>query len=177
MLVAGVVRYRTLMARNAPPVAVAMVTAEPPPVEAAPPPRGVAREERDRDEARPQAPSPDPVEAPAAPAPSSEPEAQPSARPAPTAVSIEGVGVVVYTTSWCSVCKRAKSWMNQKGIAYDERDIESSTDYAREMRALNPRGSIPTFDVEGTVLVGFSENGLTAAMQHVARLRAERRNY
>ena len=82
--------------------------------------------------------------------------------------------VVVYTTGWCSVCKRAKAWMTSQGIAYEERNIEQSSEYAGRMRAINPRGSIPTFDVEGQVLVGFSEQGLVASMQDAARRQALR---
>ena len=88
------------------------------------------------------------------------------------AVSLRDVHVVVYTTGWCSVCKHAKTWMASQGIAYEEHDVERSSDDARRMRALNPRGSVPTFDVEGEVLVGFSEPGLLAAMQSAARRQA-----
>ena len=84
------------------------------------------------------------------------------------------MNVVVYTASWCAVCKRAKRWMDGRGIAYEEHDIEASRDDARAMRALNPRGSIPTFDIEGDVLVGFSEDGLLATMQRAAKRRAAR---
>jgi glutaredoxin len=104
------------------------------------------------------------------------PEAKPPApEPAPE-VSLGDVSVVVYTTGWCSVCKRAKAWMSGQGIAYDERNIEDSTEYARAMRAINPRGSVPTFDVEGDVMVGFSEQGLVAAMTRAARRQAARRH-
>jgi glutaredoxin 3 len=96
-------------------------------------------------------------------------------RPAP--LSLDDVNVVVYTTSWCPACKQAKSWMNAHGMAYDERDVEASVAYSRELHSLNPRGSIPTFDVEGQVLVGFSDPALVRAMEQAARWRAERRNY
>ncbi|HLK40446.1 MAG TPA: glutaredoxin family protein [Polyangiaceae bacterium] len=84
------------------------------------------------------------------------------------------VHVVVYTASWCSVCKRAKAWMAANGIAYEERDIDASSDNARRIRALNPRGSIPTFDVEGLVLVGFDGASLVATMRTAAQQRAAR---
>jgi glutaredoxin len=94
------------------------------------------------------------------------PEAPPQA--ADPVASLRRVRVVVYTTGWCSVCKRAKAWMSRNGVAYEERNIEGSDEYARMMRAINPRGSIPTFDVEGDVMVGFSEDGLVATMQRAA---------
>jgi glutaredoxin len=82
------------------------------------------------------------------------------------------VHVVVYTTSWCPVCKRAKQWMNAHGVAYEEHDVEASSESARQMRAINPRGGVPTFDVEGQVEVGFSAGDLTATMQRAAVRRA-----
>jgi glutaredoxin len=118
---------------------------------------------------------PAPVQAPAmalSPGSGSPPAMQPE--PPERALSIADVPVIVYTTSWCSVCKRAKAWMNGQGIAYDERDIESSQEYALTMRGLNPRGSIPTFDIDGDVMVGFSESDLVAMMQRAARRRAAR---
>ena len=76
--------------------------------------------------------------------------------------------VVVYTTRWCSVCRRAKKWMSEQGIAYEERDVEASPENARRMRAINPRGSVPTFDLDGRVLVGFSEPALASALRHAS---------
>jgi glutaredoxin len=98
----------------------------------------------------------------AEPAPS-----QPNGRPAQ-------VHVVVYTTPWCQYCKKAKAWMNSNGIAYEERDIELSSEYARSMRDINPGGGIPTFDIEGDVMVGFSPDGLTARMRSAAQRRSAR---
>ena len=89
--------------------------------------------------------------------------------------SIAGVPVVVYTTSWCPVCRRAKAWLRSSGIAYEERDIEASSEYARKIRLLNPRASIPTFDIDGDVAIGFSEGQLTSMLERAAQRRSERR--
>jgi glutaredoxin len=75
------------------------------------------------------------------------------------------VKLVVYTTSWCSACRRAKKWMTEQGIAYEERDVESSPENARHLRAISPRGAVPTFDVGGKVIVGFAEHELTSALR------------
>jgi glutaredoxin 3 len=79
------------------------------------------------------------------------------------------VHVVVYTTGWCPHCKRAKAWMAASGVPYEERNIESSTTNADKNRSLNPRGSIPTFDVDGEVMVGFSEPDLVAMIERAAQ--------
>jgi len=91
-----------------------------------------------------------------------------------TPAPVGNVQVVVYTTRWCPVCKRAKKWMASSGVQYEERDVESSPSDGQRMRALNPRGSVPTFDIDGQVLVGFSPEGLIAAMRRAAAIRAAR---
>jgi hypothetical protein len=50
-------------------------------------------------------------------------------------------------------------------VPYEERDIEASRAYALQMRALNPRMSIPTLAVDGDVSVGFSSSWLLAALE------------
>lgn len=96
--------------------------------------------------------------------------------PPPAPLSLQeasrAVHVVVYTTGWCPHCKRAKAWMNGNGVAYEERNIESSAEYAQENRRINPRGSIPTFDVDGDVMTGFAENDLAALILRAARKRS-----
>jgi glutaredoxin len=79
--------------------------------------------------------------------------------------------VIVYTTEWCPVCKQARAWMKAQAIVYDERNVERSTPDGRAMRALNPRGSVPTFDIEGDVLIGFNEKALRAAVDRAASRR------
>jgi glutaredoxin len=118
--------------------------------------------------------APPPVEAPPAPPALAPPPAAVAEPPREAPPSIDGVRVVVYTASWCSVCRHAKAWMGSRGIAYEEHDIDASRDDARALRLLNPRGSIPTFDVEGDVLVGFSESSLMGTLQRAAQRRAAR---
>jgi glutaredoxin len=84
------------------------------------------------------------------------------------------VHVVVYTTSWCPHCREAKAWMATQGIAYEERDIEASPENNRMMRRINSRGSIPTFDVDGEVMVGFSATALTSLLQQARARLASR---
>jgi glutaredoxin len=118
-----------------------------------------------------------PASPPPAVAPSSQPPAiAPAVAAPPPSVSLReasrAVHVVVYTTSWCPHCKRAKAWMNGNGVAFEERDIESSRRYAEENRRINPRGSIPTFSVDDEVMTGFAEQDLAATILRAAHKRA-----
>jgi glutaredoxin len=87
---------------------------------------------------------------------------------APRACALEDVHVVVYTTQWCPVCKRAKAWLQENGIAYEERDVETSRVWASELGERNPAHSIPTFDIEGQVSIGLRPQELIAMRERAA---------
>lgn len=93
-----------------------------------------------------------------------------SGRPAagPQPPGFPDVPIVMYSASWCGVCRSAKAWMGSQGIVYEEHDVDDSAANERALRALNPRGGVPTFDVGGEVMVGFSPRGLVATMQRAA---------
>jgi glutaredoxin len=92
-----------------------------------------------------------------------------AARPQPP--GFPDVPIVMYSASWCGVCRNAKAWMATQGIVYEDRDVDDSPSNESAMRALNPRGGVPTFDIGGEVMVGFSPRGLVAAMQRAAHPR------
>jgi len=64
-------------------------------------------------------------------------------------------GVVLFTTSWCGACKQAKAFLNQRGVAYLEYDVEKSTEARRQFEALGGRG-VPLMLINGTVVKGFN---------------------
>jgi glutaredoxin len=98
------------------------------------------------------------------------PEEQPAA-PVDWLTLAQREHIVVYTASWCSVCRRAKAWLDAKGVSYDDHDIDASAEDARTLLRLNPRRSIPTFDVDGNVMVGFSEDGFVDLVRRATASR------
>jgi glutaredoxin len=66
------------------------------------------------------------------------------------------VKITLYGTSWCPHCKRARRFMNEKGLAFTDLDIESSPTDKVLLESINPKASIPTLDIEGEVMIGWS---------------------
>jgi mycoredoxin len=63
--------------------------------------------------------------------------------------------IVVYTTPWCGECNVAKRFLEERGIAYEEVDIEQRPEAAEiVMRLNNGMRKVPTLDVEGTIVSG-----------------------
>jgi glutaredoxin len=82
------------------------------------------------------------------------------------------VPVTMYATNWCPVCTKARAWLRQNDISFTELDVEKSEAANRAQRALNPKGSVPTLDIDGAVLVGFGPEAIQDAMRRAAERRA-----
>ncbi|MBZ0115471.1 MAG: glutaredoxin family protein [Sandaracinaceae bacterium] len=78
------------------------------------------------------------------------------------------VHVTLYTTRWCPVCVRARDWLHDRGVRYQEHDVERDPHAALAHRRLNPSRTVPTADVEGTVLVGFVAEEWRSAIDSAA---------
>jgi len=94
--------------------------------------------------------------APAPPAPRARPAwnapSEPARRSAPT--------VVVYTTSWCGWCRKTLAWLDERGVDYENRDIERNPEWAAELEQKTGRQSIPVVDVDGRIVRGFDPGTL-----------------
>jgi len=73
--------------------------------------------------------------------------------------------VVIYKASWCGACKAAAAYLRQRGVAFEERDVETDRNASTEMQqkaraaGMTPRG-VPVIDFRGTILLGFDKQRL-----------------
>jgi glutaredoxin len=79
--------------------------------------------------------------------------------PAPR--SAQNNGVVLYVASWCPYCRRAKAWLAQRGINYQEIDIESEVGSA-EFQIAARGGGIPYLVMGQRHIRGFKDEGYDA---------------
>jgi glutaredoxin len=79
------------------------------------------------------------------------------------------VKITMYSTTWCPACKAARKYMDAQGIAYTDHDVERNPAAQRTKNFLNPKGSVPTIDVGGVVMVGFSARRLERLIDAAAR--------
>jgi glutaredoxin len=88
---------------------------------------------------------------------------------------VQGFELVFYALSTCSVCRAAREYLLHHGIPFRERDVERDSAAAADALRLNPRRSVPTFDLGGReVLIGFTPHELEAALARVRALPARR---
>jgi glutaredoxin len=58
--------------------------------------------------------------------------------------------ITIYTTAWCPDCRRAKTFLKERGVEYQEVNIEVE-ESAEEIviKANNGKQVVPTFEVGG----------------------------
>lgn len=79
------------------------------------------------------------------------------------------VMVTMYATQWCGVCKSARQYMEAHGIDFMELDTDENADAQQRLETLNPRKTIPTFQLDELVYVGFREELFEANLQKAAQ--------
>jgi glutaredoxin 3 len=62
--------------------------------------------------------------------------------------------VVIYTTSWCPYCARAKALLDAKRVAYEEIDIERGAGLRDQMIARSGRRTVPQIFIGETYVGG-----------------------
>lgn len=116
------------------------------------------------------APTPPPVDEGAGGAPTETEEADVTANQAQEWAKARGeVQVVMYATISCDICRQAREYMQDNGIAFTEHDIERDEVANRRIRELNPERTTPTFEIDDMVFVGFSADDFEAARTQAAR--------
>ena len=63
--------------------------------------------------------------------------------------------VVMYSASWCGVCKKARAYFEMRGIEYEEYDVEKDEKGRRDFAEMNGRG-VPIILVGDRRMRGFN---------------------
>ncbi len=85
------------------------------------------------------------------------------------------VSITMYGADWCGSCRAARAYLHEQGIQYTDRDVDDGDRNHQRLLALNPAGTIPTFDIDERVIVGFGPQNFEAALDAAAAARVARR--
>lgn len=83
---------------------------------------------------------------------------------------------IMYTTAWCPDCRRAKSFLKERGVEFQEVNIEENNE-AEEivMKANNGRRKVPTFAIDGRFFACSPFNAVQLAAEFGVPLNPEPR--
>ena len=70
--------------------------------------------------------------------------------------------VILYGTSWCGYCKKARAWLTERGVRFTDKDVEKDAGAAEELSRKKAKqqlrhGGVPVIDVRGTLVLGFDQ--------------------
>lgn len=69
--------------------------------------------------------------------------------------------VVLYATSWCGYCAKARKFLDRINVSYQEYDIETSDEGRKQYMALGGSG-VPLLLINGRILRGYSADHILA---------------
>ena len=73
--------------------------------------------------------------------------------------------IIIYSTSWCGFCKMAMQYLDQKGIPYVDKNVETDVDAFREFQQkMGGHSGVPVIDIDGTLILGFDRPKIDAAL-------------
>ena len=72
--------------------------------------------------------------------------------------------VTVYSTPNCPWCHKAKDFLKENKIAFNDVDVSKDKKAAAEMVEKSGQMGVPVVDVNGTIIVGFDKNALKKAL-------------
>jgi glutaredoxin len=64
--------------------------------------------------------------------------------------------VIVYTSTNCPHCRQVKSFLNDKGVEFEERNIEQNEDYAQQVWDMGLR-AVPVTVIGDKRIVGMNK--------------------
>lgn len=68
--------------------------------------------------------------------------------------------VKVYSTSDCPWCKKAKAYLESKGIEYIDINVGKDIEGRKELLQISKQQSIPTISIDGNIVVGFDKDAI-----------------
>ena len=72
--------------------------------------------------------------------------------------------VRVYSTPSCPFCIRAKQFLKENNIEFEDIDVSSNQEAAREMIQKSGQMGVPVLDIGGEIIVGFDQGRIKSLL-------------
>ncbi len=73
--------------------------------------------------------------------------------------------VTVYTAPWCGWCRKTLAFLDERGVEYENKDIEADEEFADELVAKTGGRSIPLVEIDGALIRGFNPGEMAALLE------------
>ena len=72
--------------------------------------------------------------------------------------------VTLYGATWCAFCKMAKEYLNDKGVAFKEIDVDHDPDAARAIFTKTGQAGVPVLEIGDATILGFDRPRIDSAL-------------
>ena len=69
--------------------------------------------------------------------------------------------VKIYSTAVCPYCIKLKLFLQEKNIVFENIDVGSNPEKAKEMVAKSGQMGVPVIDIDGKIIVGFDKETIS----------------
>jgi len=73
--------------------------------------------------------------------------------------------VKIYTTPTCPWCKKTKEFLTEHNIEFENIDVGSNKEAAKEMIEKSGQMGVPVIDIDGEIIVGYDVERLKKALK------------
>ena len=81
-------------------------------------------------------------------------------------VDLPSGGIVMYCTAWCPHCRKAREWLEERGLEYTDVDVYRVAGAEAQVRAWADGNIVsPTFDIDGEIVVDFDKERLSQLLE------------
>lgn len=63
---------------------------------------------------------------------------------------------IVYSTPTCPFCVRAKRYLSDRGVEYEDADVSKDREKLKEMVKKTGQMGVPVIEINGKVIIGFN---------------------
>ncbi|MBN2127399.1 MAG: glutaredoxin family protein [Candidatus Diapherotrites archaeon] len=77
------------------------------------------------------------------------------------------MSVIVYSTNACPFCIMAKQYLKQKGVSFNEINVDEDEVKAKEMIEKSGQQGVPVLDINGVIIIGFNKPKIDEALKNL----------
>jgi glutaredoxin 3 len=72
--------------------------------------------------------------------------------------------VIVYSTEACPWCHKAKDFLKENNIEFEDKNVAEDEAAKNEMTEKSGQMGVPVIDIDGTIIVGFDQEAIKKAL-------------
>jgi glutaredoxin 3 len=72
--------------------------------------------------------------------------------------------IKIYSTPTCPYCIRAKQFLKDQNVIFENVDVSANDAAAKEMISKSGQMGVPVLDIDGEIIVGFDKTRITKAL-------------